>query len=42
MSTFNDLQSIQDSFEAFGLLWPKCVDSLKNKLVIDIKNSQQN
>ncbi len=42
MSTFNDLQSIQDSLEAFGLLWPKCVDSLKNKLVIDIKNSPQN
>ena len=42
MATFNDPQSIQDSLEAFGLLWPKCVDSLKNKLVIDIKNSQQN
>lgn len=34
----NNPKTIQGNLEVFGLLWPKCVESFKNKLVIDIKN----
>jgi len=32
-------QQIQNYFNTLGLLWPRCIDGLKHKLAIDLKDS---